>query len=72
MYDRLIFIIFIAPPHGQPHGIFRGFISPFLEGGCCYARCMDIMVEDGPHIAIYMQCTTFECSLSVLADVSVL
>ena len=46
-------------------------LSPYLEGGCCNARCSPWMFKDSPHITMQRK-TTFQCSLGVLAGVSVL
>ena len=46
-------------------------LSPFLEGGCCNARCSPWMFKDSPHRTMQHK-TTFQCSLGVLAGVSVL
>ena len=37
---HLLVCCFSTPPHGQLHAVFGGFISFFLEGGCCYASSL--------------------------------
>ena len=71
LFACVTFFVFCHPHHmGSLMPSEKGYLSPFLEGGCYCARSF-IMAEDCPLVTV--QClTTFSCRLGVLGGASVL